>query len=301
MMMVVTGATGSQGGAVVRALRGAGLPVRVLVRDPASDAARELAALGADLALGSFGDAASLDSAMAGAASVFSVQPAPFADPDSERDQARALIGAARRAGVDHFIHSSVSNTGDFRTMPGWAEGRWARNYWESKADVEAMVRDAGFPVHSILRPAFMMENFALPKAAWMFPDLAQGRIMTAIAPETRIALIAAGDIGAAVVAVLAEPNAFGGQPLEMAGDWLSPPEIAVILARVTGRGVVASTLDAATLIERGQNPGWVETQIWMNSVGYPARPAMMGAVGLVPTCFAAWAQSAAATIPVAG
>lgn len=70
-----------------------------------------------------------------GVQAVFSVPPAAHADPDSERRQGSALIAAAPRSGIGHFINSSISNTGDFRMMLGWAEGRWSRNYWESKAE----------------------------------------------------------------------------------------------------------------------------------------------------------------------
>lgn len=290
MTIVITGATGSQGGAVVRALRAEGRPVRALVRDIASPSARALAALGVTLALGDFEDAATLNAALAGADGVFSVQPAPFADRDSERRQGGALIAAARRVGVRHFIHSSVSNTGDFRRMAGWAEGRWARNYWESKADVENAAVAAGFPVLTLLRPAFMMENFAAPKAAGMFPDFAQGEIVTAVGPDTRIALIAAQDIGAAVAAALAAPERYAGQPIELAGDWLTLPEVAAILTQAMGRPVTAHSADPTTLIGQGQSPGWVETQQWMNVVGYPARPEAMAELGLIPTRFASWA-----------
>lgn len=299
MTIVVTGATGTQGSAVMEALLAQGKAVRALVRDMDSAAAQALREQGVEVAGGSYEDGASLDAALAGADAVFSVQPAPFADPDSERTQARALIEAARKAGIRHFIHSSVSNTGDFRAMKGWAEGRWSRNYWESKADVEAMVRDAGFPVVTILRPAFMMENFAPPKAAWMFPDLEQGEILTAVAPGTRIALVAARDIGAVAAAALAAPERFGGQHVELAGDWLTLPEVAEILGRATGKPVAARTLDAAVLVERGQSAGWVETQRWMNVVGYPARPGMMEALGLAPTNFSDWATLAAERICV--
>jgi len=294
MVILVSGATGTQGGAVVRAMLDAGWAVRALIRDADSAPARALAAQGVSLVTGSFEDAAALDAAMVDVDTVFSVQPAPYADPDSERRQARALVDAASRAGVRHLIHSSVSNAGDFRTMAGWAEGRWSRNYWESKADVEAIVRTGGFAHATILRPAFMMDNFALPKAQWMFPDLAQGEILTAVEPETSIALIAARDLGVAVAAAAADPARFGGELLELAGDSLTLPGVAAVLARVKGGPVVARTLDAETLVARGQHGGWVETQQWMNVVGYPARPEVMAAAGLAPTSFADWARDMA-------
>jgi uncharacterized protein YbjT (DUF2867 family) len=291
MIILVTGGTGTQGGAVARRLLCEGHEVRVLVRDPATPAARDIGAMGAVLVPGSFYDGEALQAAATGAQAVFSMQPAPQADPDSERKEARLLVAAARNARVDHFIHTSVSNTGSFRSMAGWQEGRWARNYWESKADAEAIAIDAGFRHLTILRPAFMMENFIAPKADAMFPDLPNGKIVTAVEPDSRIALIAADDIAAAVSMAIRHPIRFTGEPIELAGDWLTLPEIAEILSRTGFGKVTARTTTHAELIERGQFAGWVETQEWMNVVGYPARPEAMRKRGLEPTDFGAWAQ----------
>jgi uncharacterized protein YbjT (DUF2867 family) len=291
MVILVTGGTGTQGGAVARRLLCDGHEVRVLVRDPAALAARDIEALGAVLVRGSFDDDEALQAAATGAQAVFSMQPAPQADPDSERNEARALVAAARNAGVDHFIHTSVSNTGSFRSMAGWQEGRWARNYWESKADAEAIAVDAGLRHLTILRPAFMMENFIPPKAGAMFPDLANGEIVTAVEPDSAIALVAADDIAAAAAIAIGDPGRFAGEPIELAGDWLTLPEIAEILSRTGFGKVTARTMSRAELIERGQFAGWVETQEWMNVVGYPARPEAMLRRGLEPTGFAVWVQ----------
>lgn len=300
MPTLVTGATGTQGGAVARALLAHGWPVRAMVRDPRGSAAASLARLGAELAIGSFEDSAALDAAVAGCSAVFSVQLAPSpADPDQERKQARALIGAAIRADVPQIVHSSVSNTGAFETMAGWTEGRWERNYWRSKGDVEAMILEAGFRFRAILRPAFMMENFAEPKATYMFPDLRRGRISTAAEPDTRIALIAADDIGAMAAAALADPARFHDATIELAGDHCTLGEVAAAISAVKAIPVAAETLDYDVLVARGQNAGWVQTQQWFNSVGYPARPEHMTAYGLRPTTMHQWAQSHAADIVV--
>lgn len=287
---LVTGATGAQGGAVARALRVRGRSVRAMVRDRASPSAVTLADIGCDIAEGSYEDRTLLDRAVAGCGTVFSVQLAPSpADPDTERRQAAALIAAARRAGVTQFVHSSVSNTGDFEHMAGWTEGRWEPNYWRSKADTEALARSAGFAHHIVLRPAFMMENFIEPKARSMFPDLRQGRILTAIEPGTRIALVAADDIGAAAAAAIADPARFDGAAIELAGDHLTLSEVAAAIGAAKGLSVTAETRGYDELVLRGQHEGWVRTQLWLNVVGYPARPAGMEAIGLGPTCFRDW------------
>lgn len=300
MVTLVTGATGTQGNAVAQALLRRGRAVRALVRDTSSPAARCLAAAGADLAAGSFEDSQSLLRAMEGINAVFSVQPAPGDKADQERQQAHALVGAACKAGVRQVVHSSVSNSGDFRHMTGWTDGRWDRNYWESKAAAEETIRAAGLAMHTILRPAFMMDNFALPKASWMFPDLAAGEIVTAIAPDVPMVLVAAEDIGQATAAAIEDPGRFAGQTIELAGELLTLPQIAATISQIKDAAVTARTLDADSLIARGQHSGWVQMQQWMNVVNYPARPEMAVRWGLVPTRFADWAKRHAALIQVA-
>ena len=298
--VLVTGATGTQGGAVINALAGSGYKVRALVRDLRHIGARALVDKKVSLIKGTFEYPASLDAALAGVDAVFSVQLAPFpSNPDSERNQARALVEAAQRAKVRHFIHSSVSNAGQFENMAGWAEGRWERNYWTSKADVETYVANAGFAYFTILRPAFMMENFITPKAQYMFPDLAAGTIKTAVSHDTKIALIAARDIGAAVAASIDQPERFSATRLELAGDRLTLTEVAAAIAAVSKKNIAAQTLTSEALCAQGQSPGWVKTQEWMNVVGYPARPADMQSFGLTPTSFRDWLYSEAEMQPI--
>src|SRR5262245_50222283 len=206
--LLVTGATGTQGGAVARAALAVGLEVVALVRQPQTPSAQALADEGIALAVGDMEDRAALAAACAGCTDVFSVQLAPLADADSERRQARNLIDAARDAGVETMVHTSVSGTG-WRTGYPDVDAGVMRNYWDSKEDVEGMVRDAGFSAYTILKPAFMMENFIAPKSDWLFPHLRNGEILAATAADTAVALIAAADIGVAAVAALTDSQRF--------------------------------------------------------------------------------------------
>lgn len=288
--ILVTGATGAQGGAAARALLARGASVRALVRNPYSAAAQALAALGAEVVTGDLDDAASLAQATAGARGVFSVQVYNPREPVAEVRQAEALIQAARDAGVEIFIQTSVSGAGAHRTMTGWAEGRWDRPYWDNKRNIEEAALAAGFPVPVVLKPAFMMDNLIAPKAGWMFPDLAEGRIITAISPETRLALIAADDIGRVAAEAIVRPDDFARAELELAGERLTLPEAAAVLSRAWGVQIAAETRPPAEVQARGQNPGWVQTQAWMNLVGYPARPEAIRSLGIEPISLADWA-----------
>lgn len=287
--VLVAGATGSQGGAVARALRARGHLVRALVRDPAACAARALADLGATLVIGAFEDPASLEAAATGAAAVFSMQtPATQEDRDAERKQGQALIEAARRAGVRHFVQSSALNAGEY--WSGAPDDRpRGPNYWASKADVEEMVAAAHFPAHTFLRPGFFMENLLPPKVDAMFPDLARGQLVSAMAPTTCLQLIAVDDIAAAATAAIENPARFGAAALPLVGDVLTPPEIASALSRACGADIAAVTRPAEDLLARGMWPRWVKTQQRYNLVSRPTRPDTMERFGLTPTRFADW------------
>src|SRR6185312_1345548 len=195
--ILVAGATGAQGGAVVDALLAEGAEVRALVRDPSSASAIALAVRGVELVKGDFDDKASLAEAASGAIGVFSVQVPPHPrDLESELRTGKSLVEVARTAGVATFVHTSVARAGDEENFIGWSEKRWWPGYWTSKSGVNEAVKAAGFPHWVILKPAFMMDNFIPPKAAWMFPSLARGGIDTAMTLETRLDLIAAADVG---------------------------------------------------------------------------------------------------------
>ena len=117
-MILVTGATGLQGGAVATALLVSRIPVRAFVRNLDEPAAVALAARGANLAKGDFGDSASLRAAMVGVTGVFSVQlpPTDPKDPGSEVRIGKALINAAKASGVHSYVHTSVARAGDNKT-----------------------------------------------------------------------------------------------------------------------------------------------------------------------------------------
>jgi uncharacterized protein YbjT (DUF2867 family) len=293
MTVLVVGGTGHQGGATARALLAAGTPVRALVRDPGSARAAALREAGAELVQGDLGVPESLVAAVAGVRGVFSVQTPDVTDPgsDSERVNGRNLIEAARRAGVEQFVHTSVSSAGDHRSMPGWAEGRWDRQYWESKADIDDRVRTAGFRYWTVLKPATFMDNLLGWSA--MFGDWSDGTIVTSLAADTEIALIAVDDIGAAAAAAFADPDRLHGLDVQLAGDVLTMTQMAAILSEVLGRHIEAPVLTAAEAVERGMHPAMTTMMEWTDEVGNPARPEDARRLGLPTTDFRTWAARA--------
>jgi uncharacterized protein YbjT (DUF2867 family) len=298
--ILITGATGAQGGAVVDALVDAGADVRALVRNPDSPAASRLADRGVNLVLGDFDDPASLAEATRGAHGVFSVQMPPMPDDlDSEIRTGKALVDAALSAGVDTFVHTSVARAGDHENFTGWAEQRWWPAYWTSKAAVNDAVRAAGFPHWVVLKPAFMMENFIPPKSGLMFPSLSAGHLHTALADDTRLDLIAAADVGRFAAAAFADPGRFHGQDIDLAADALTMAEVAEYIAAAAKVPVTAKALSAADAIAAGVFPGVVQSQEWANVEGYKVDLDVAGSHGITLERFANWAQRHASALEV--
>ncbi|MEH7475729.1 NmrA/HSCARG family protein [Priestia megaterium] len=269
-LILVTGATGLQGGAVARKLLQQGNHrVRILARNVYSIPAKVLVHNGAEAVEGNFDDLASLESAMQGVDAVFSMTNPDITDAGTEQKQGNALIQAALKKGVKQFIHTSVASAGTHADFPGWESNYWSKSYWLGKWEVEEAIRTAGFSSWTILKPAFMMDNFLYSKAKFMFPHLQQGEIKTAMFPDTRLDLIATDDIASFASAAFDNPDKFNQKNIELASESLTMNEVAFILSNVTGNKVKAISVSPEEAVNQGINSGWVRAQEWNNEVGY--------------------------------
>ncbi len=269
--ILVTGATGKQGGAVVSALLAAGHLVRAMTRDPSSSAAQALAAQGVEVVTGDFLDQGSLDAALTGVEGVFSMQMGSHpGDPDTEIVTGRALIDAAWRAGVDTVVHTSVARAGDQENFVDWDKGRWEPLYWNNKAAVIDMVKAKGFRHWVILKPAMIMDNLVPPMVDSMWPSLRErGRFETAVEAETGIDWIAAKDIGAFAAAAFADPTRFHGHEISLAAELASYPEVAAKFTRATGKPVSAITLSKEEALTQPYGELGYQHETWNNVEGY--------------------------------
>ncbi|MGG5258341.1 NmrA/HSCARG family protein [Phycicoccus avicenniae] len=293
--VLVTGATGQQGGAVVRALRRAGVPVRALVRDPETPRAQAVRSLGATVVVGDLDDPRSLPAAVDGVRSVFSVQMPVMTDSGAdfggEVRQATALVEAATAAGVPQFVQSTVAGAGDHTSHPDWAPGRWAvEASLTAKAAVQDLVRAAGFARWTLLKPGTFMENF-LPTTGFMFPRGLDGGLVTVLDPDTVLSLVAVDDIGAAAAAAVLEPERFDRVALELTGDRRSVRDIAAVLSEVSGQRVQAPAFSHVEAIAAGMPPALVAHE-WLNRAGQPGRPQDALDLGIAVTDFPTWAAT---------
>ncbi|RKT14239.1 uncharacterized protein YbjT (DUF2867 family) [Paraburkholderia sp. RAU2J] len=289
--VLVIGATGAQGGATARHLLARGFRVQFLTRDPESAAARALEAAGAYAFKGDLDDTHSLVVALQGVNAVFSVQLPSVKGEDSERRHGFALINASRAAGVAQFVHTSVAQSGNHTSFPGWNRNRWSTRYWTDKWDVENAVRNAGFANWTVLRPAFMMDNLALPKATSMFPHLQTGELLSALLPQTKLHFVAADDVGTFAAASMVDPLRFHEQTIPLASEAPTMSQVAATLSAVLRTSIKAVHVGPQEAIARGLFPAWVNAQEWINEVGYFVDIDKVASYGLPLTSLREWAQ----------
>ena len=222
--ILVTGATGQQGGAVARQLlKQQGFTVRALTRDPAKPAAKALAQQGAEVVRGDLEDTATIKRALEGVNGVFSVQ--SFMETGHEREvrHGKALADAAKAARVEHFVYSSVAG----------ADSRTGLPHFESKWEIEQHIQGAGL-THTILRPVFFMQNWR----NFLRDQILNGTLPLPLDPQKPLQQISVEDIGAFVVMAFQNPSQWSGRTLELAGDELTMVQVAELFTRVLGRRV---------------------------------------------------------------
>jgi uncharacterized protein YbjT (DUF2867 family) len=218
--ILVTGATGQQGGAAVRRLHEKGLSVRALTRDPEKPQARTLVGHGTEVIRGDLNDQVSLTRAVDGVDGVYSVQAGDGVE--AEVRQGINLADAAKRSRIDLFVYSSVAAADQKTGIPSF----------ESKFQIEEHIRGTGL-TYTILRPAFFMENWLR-----MRDPIEQGTLAMPLKPETRLQMIAVDDIGEFVALAFQRPGHWKGRAIELAGDELSMAEVAQGFSRMAGREV---------------------------------------------------------------
>ena len=221
-LITVVGATGQQGGAVVRTLQASGqFKVRALTRNPANHPKIADEVIAADL-----NRPETLRAAFAGAHGVFVVTNAWEAGRD-ESKQALAAVNAAKDAGVRHFIWSTLPNV---ETISG---GTIDVPHFTDKAKVERIVREAGFAYHTFVIAPFYYQNLRGAMAPQKQADGTSGWALP-LDPERRV--IHMGDIteiGRIVVGAFAQPELAGqGEHLPLVGDFLSFNEVLATLNR---------------------------------------------------------------------
>src|SRR5665647_539362 len=275
--ILVAGATGQQGSASARHLLEDGWRVRAVTRDASKPGAQALFRMGAEVIEANMEDQASLDRAMQGVYGVYSVQNfwLPGVGFDGEVRQGKNMADAARAAGVQHFVYSSV----------GGAERNSGIPHFESKWIVEGHIRGLGLPA-TILRPVFFMDNLNYSRQE----ILKEGTIKGGMRPDEKLQMVAVDDVGAFVAMAFSRPQDFIGRAIELAGDELTYPEMADVLSRVMSRPIryVQIPLD----VMRQASEENAKMVAWFNDQGYKADISYLRTLRPEMLSFEAWLQN---------
>ena len=253
-LILVTGATGQQGGAVARSLLDRGFRVRALTRDPQRPEAQALTEQGAEAVQGDMDDRSAMDRVLEGAYGVFSVQNFWEAGYDLEVQQGKTVADAANDAGVEHFIYSSV----------GSAYRETGISHFDSKWEIEKHVRELGLP-YTILRPVFFMQNWET-----MQEHILGGSLAQPLDPDKPFQQVAVEDIGAFAAIAFEHPDEWIGREVDLAGDEQTMPEIAETFGRAIGREVEYYQVPWDQFEEQ-MGEEYAVMYRWFNDVGYDA------------------------------
>ena len=254
--VLVTGATGRQGGAVIRHMLPNGWKLRALTRSPGSYAAKELARQGVEVVQGDLEDLSSLDRAARGVYGIYSVQDFWAVGAKREVQQGKNLAEIAKKAGVQHFVYSSA----------GGAERNSGITHFESKWEIEKHIRKLGLPA-TILRPAAFMETYHILEVE---VGILKGKLVDPIRADKPYQTIATDDIGAFAALAFERPKDFVGLELEIAGSELTNPEAAQVFSRVLGKPVKFQKLPMP-IVRLFLGKEFYEMFHWFNEAGFKA------------------------------
>ncbi|KAJ6164163.1 hypothetical protein N7470_002835 [Penicillium chermesinum] len=238
-IILVTGATGQQGGATARHLLARGLRVHALVRTNSSAAALDLHRRGAVLVEGNFDQPEQLQSACQNATAVFLNVSPSFRGDGAELRQATNVVRAARASStVTTLVYTSVCAIDEREKFPGWYDGTISsimKGYFESKAAIEDLVR--------------------------YFPELAESRTLrTAMAAEKKTMLIDPDDIGRFAAAALTEPERFSHH---IGGEALTAEQIASAISEVSGRVITVDHIPRDLAVRLAPSSPQIDSQLW--------------------------------------
>jgi uncharacterized protein YbjT (DUF2867 family) len=275
-LILVSGATGKQGGAVARELLGKGRNVRAMTRKPEGPAARALSDIGAEVVQADLDDESSLRRALNGAWGALAVQNTWEAGVEHEEEQGKRFARVAKDVGVQHLVYESVASAHRNTGIP----------HFDNKWRVEETIRSLRFPSYVVIRPVFFMENLLLPD---FMNGIAAGVLAMGMRPTTKLQSIAVRDIGAYGLQAFERAAELNGRAIDIAGDELTGPEMAAILTRVTGRDIRFQQIPIEQI--RSFSEDYAAMLEWFDAVGCDVDIDRGAAeFSISPTRFETWA-----------
>ncbi|KAM0217160.1 hypothetical protein ACHAPA_000013 [Fusarium lateritium] len=263
----VSGATGCQGGAVARYLRSKDVTVQALARDPTSENAKALEAIGVKLTPGDYNTKEALKEAMKGCTALFLVLMPDFMDLTAERRWATSIFDAGKAAGVKHAIFSSGFGAGDPDQLTALEPGTFLDTIMRNKHGIENQLRSAGFKHWTILRPGNFMANYLEPFVR-MYPGLVEkGVWTTALMPTTVLPMTDTVTIGQFGGEAFLNPGRFHEKEITYADEWLEVEVILQRLSKAVGRDLRAEYLSEEEINDQKVTNPFISGQLLMREM----------------------------------
>lgn len=253
-IILVTGATGHQGGAVAKELlKDNKFAVHAFVRDPEKPHALTLKEAGAKLVKGDFEEPDSIAEALEGVYGIFSVQ--QYLDGiDSEIRHGKAVADAAQAAAVKHFVYASVGSANQKTGIP----------HFDSKYEIEQYIKQLSLP-YTIMRPVFFMYNYQRMKSI-----NEQNTIYMPLKPTTKLQQISEDDYAKMVAQVFTQPDKFIGEEIDIASTELTMEEVAETFSEVMKKTINYQQVPFEQFKQQAGKEMAVMFR-WFEEVGYKA------------------------------
>ncbi|KAK2014470.1 NmrA-like family protein [Colletotrichum eremochloae] len=265
---LVTQATGQQSLATIAHLLAAGAKVHAVVRDP-EKAPLSLRKQGVTIFKG---ESTNLDEIYQAAQGCRGAYLNTFPWPGLETQQAKTIVEACEKAGVETIIGCTTFTVGNRAIWDDDAtEQVGLRPYFLSKAEVEDVIRGGKFKAYTILRPSVLHTDFMLPGVLGNFPGLPSGELGHACNDGVRLPYTDTDDVGRYAAAALQDPDRFGGQEIDLPNEYVTMEEVRDVLVKVSGREVrVRQQTPAEVEVTKRTAPGML-FQIWANMKDFTA------------------------------
>ena len=253
LTVLVTGATGHQGGALSRLLLNKGHRVRAFTRNSETPSVRALEELGAEVSVGSFDEPESMERAMDGVDAVFGMS-APYEDgTEAETRRGIAIANAAQSSGVRHLVFTSAGTNLKYTGVPNI----------DSRLNIEKHIASLSIP-STIVGLVFFMDNLLGP---FFLPRLREGKLKLPLPPERTLAQTSLDDIASFLALVIENSERFTNARINIGSDELSGKKMAEILSHVLDRPVEFS-MDP---VEQPTSKNRSAMFRWLDRVGFHA------------------------------
>ncbi len=255
--VLVTGATGNQGGSVVEHLLASDTEFDVygLTRDASGDRAQELSEQGVSMVEGDLNDKDSLAPHVAEVDAVFAVTNFWTEGYEQQVQQGENIAEVASDEGVDQFVFSGVGSHEKDTGVP----------HFDSAEEIDQHAQELDLPL-TVLQPVFFFQNFE----AFAEDIVEDGQIALPLEEGVSLQMIDVDDVGHAAAVALENPDEFVGEHVELAGDELTLAETADLLSEVTGQDVDPVHVPIEDAYESFGEEFTVMCE-WFNEVGYSA------------------------------